>query len=171
VRGNGLAPDQLRGRGDAHWSFYTHSAGSLLEGSFYEPQGNGAYLTTAAPRRYNDFDLYLLGALRASQVGDLFTLLDIDTDKGSLAPSANDTVVSENVVDVSIAALQAAEGDRLPSASNAQQSFRMAVIVLGKAGAPPSDASIAKAARFAVEMAREFRAQTGMRIRTKLLPK
>ncbi|MDX1502299.1 MAG: hypothetical protein R3325_08035 [Thermoanaerobaculia bacterium] len=173
IRQGGLVPDQLRGRGDAHWSFYTHSVGSLLEGSFIEPDDDGPnFRTTDAPRIFSPFDLYLMGALSADEVPATFTVTGSDTDKDSRAPEPGQVLVG-TAVDVPIDSLVRAEGPRKPDADDAPRTIKMAIILLSREGETPSSQSLAHLEDFRVELEREFRRLTDRRLRvdTTLVPR
>jgi hypothetical protein len=47
-------------------------------------------------------------------------------------------------VNVSIDQILAAEGERIPAAADAKKAFKMAFVLLGRQGEPPSQASIDK---------------------------
>ena len=65
------ANDAWLGRQLAHWSFFTDSDASVLEGNEIQDAG-GSFRTTAPSLRYSPFDLYAMGVLRESEVPPTF---------------------------------------------------------------------------------------------------
>ena len=70
-RDGGGGNDAWLGRQLAHWSFFTDSDASVLEGNEIQDSG-GSFRTGAPSLRYSPFDLYAMGLLREAEVrGDL----------------------------------------------------------------------------------------------------
>jgi hypothetical protein len=94
------------------------------------PNGSYAVRATAAPLTFNDFELYLMGLLPADSVGGHVTFLNQNQrsqlrDGGTLS-GATDTITVADWV--------ARDGARAPAWPAAQDTFRMATVVLSRGG-------------------------------------
>lgn len=172
---DGLQADALLGRGGAHWSFYSQSHASFLEGSELEDQGDGRFMTLRVPTSYNMQDLYLMGFATPDEVDDAdqpFYIEGVDADADTRAPEP-DVLILGTRRDYSIENIIAAEGPRVPAAADAPKSFRMAVILLTRNGEEPSVAALARAQKFSKQVQKEFKRQTLRRgkLSTKIEPK
>jgi hypothetical protein len=172
---DGLQPDALLGRGGAHWSFYSQSHASFLEGSELEDQGGGRFMTLRVPTSYNMQDLYLMGFATPDEVDDAdqpFYIEGVDSDADTRAPQP-DVLILGARRDYSIENIIAAEGPRVPAAAAAPKSFQMAVVLLTRNGEEPSVAALARAQRFSKQLPKEFKRQTLGRgkLSTKIEPK
>ncbi len=93
---------------------------------------------------YSRLDRYLMGLIPAQQVGDISLVTDVTDMVGF--DSAPDGLGSFNgtTLDLSVDDIIAIEGERVPSSKDAPKRFKMAFIVVGLEGEPPSKASIDK---------------------------
>jgi len=172
---DGLQSDALLGRGGAHWSFYSQSHASFLEGSEIEDQGEGRFMTLRVPTSYNMQDLYLMGFATPDEVDAAdqpFYIEGVDADADTRAPEPDVFIVGTRR-DYSIDNIIAAEGPRVPAAADAPKKFQMAVVLLTRNGEEPSVAALAKAQKFSKQVAKEFKRQTLRRgkLSTKIVPK
>ena len=111
--------DQLLGRQRAHWSFFTDSDGSVMEGNEIEDLGGGVFRTASATEKYSRLDLYAMGLATEAEVPRWFyvdaPISSRDRESGPVAGSfINGTrrdVLIQDVID--------ALGPRLPSAADA----------------------------------------------------
>ena len=65
---NRTVSDQLLGRQRAHWSFFTDSDGSVMEGNEIEDLGGGVFRTASATEKYSRLDLYAMGLATEAEV-------------------------------------------------------------------------------------------------------
>jgi hypothetical protein len=74
--GMGAGSDVLRGRDDAHWSYFLETNASPMEGNHWRDNGNNSFttLTTFNDWRYSELDRYLMGLLPATMVEPFFVI-------------------------------------------------------------------------------------------------
>lgn len=138
----GVPPNILLGRDQAHWSYFADSGNSALEGNDWDAQDNLFTSNTSAPAlAYGDVDLYLMGLIPPEEVDPFFVIQNPDTrnltdDYGlPLRPesppafSAPVTLPGERL-DLTIQDIIAAEGPRVPSAETSQKSWRIATVLV-----------------------------------------
>jgi len=161
--------DALLGRGDAHWSFFFNSQGSVIEGSDIVDRGPGTsprFITRAPLTRFGEFDQYIMGLRAPEEVAASFI---VEQPQG--AGSTNPGRIPQSGVrfdgirkNISIADIVAAEGRRIPDQSMAQRSFNFAFVLLVEDGSPaPSDEDIAKIELIRREWETFFEQATGYR--------
>ncbi len=161
--------DAWLGRQLAHWSFFTDSDASVLEGNEIQDQG-GSFRTLAPVQRYGPFDLYSMGLLRESEVEAAFYVeAPVVTDPTSLAltrESSPRSGVSMNGTrrEVTIAAVVAAMGARNPPAGSGPFQHRQAWIYVSSAGHSPDPAAVAKLDGFRRAFEGFFASATGGRM-------
>src|SRR6185436_20336185 len=86
-RDGGGDNDIWLGRQLAHWSFFTDTDASVLEGNEIQDQG-GSFRTLTPTQRYSPFDLYAMGVLAESEVPPTFYVESpVVTDPTSLSVS------------------------------------------------------------------------------------
>lgn len=125
--------------GRPHWPFsdlaygimgYTGVGGQGLEFPYrLSKRPDGTYLVEAAGGRstvFNDLELYLMGLVPASAVGEHVVFLD----KTQLATIRNGAILRGPLQIVRIGDIVAADGPRVPAFGDAQKSFRLATLVL-----------------------------------------
>jgi hypothetical protein len=94
------------------------------------PQPDGTYnvRSAAAPRSFNDFELYLMGLLPGDSVRPHIVFLN----QNQRAELRNGGVLRPPTDTVSVAEWAAQDGARSPAYPQAQDSFRMATVVLSR---------------------------------------
>ena len=148
-RDGGGDNDAWLGRQLAHWSFFTDTDASVLEGNDIQDNG-GSFRTLTPSQRYSPFDLYSMGLLRESEVPATFYVdQPVVTDPTSLGlnrESAPRSGVSMNGTkrEVTIAAVVAAMGARNPAAGSGPFRHRQAWIYVSSGGRAADPAAIAK---------------------------
>jgi hypothetical protein len=134
----------LLGREDEHWSYLLDTSGSPLEGNVWVGVSEGFESRTPAyPTRFSQLDLYLMGAVAASEVPEFLLLagatFDADDCRGqpigpdSPPQSCGAVSARGDAIRVSIDDIIAVEGPRQPSPSSAARSFGVLAIVLESA--------------------------------------
>jgi hypothetical protein len=145
VEPNGARTNRLIGAGGSHWSHFVDTDGSLMEGNDYEDQGGGNFrITERTSSHFSDVDQYLMGLLPPAQVADFFYIdnpVIFNQDDVTLVDRIG-AVVPGTRVDAGIDGIIAAEGPRIPGAAAAPKNFRLAFILLARAGQPASQESI-----------------------------
>jgi hypothetical protein len=147
---SGAVSDAWLGRQRSHWSFFTDSDASVLEGNEIEDRGGGSFRTTATVQRYSPFDLYAMGLVGEAEVPPTFYVDNpVITDPTTVSfdrESAPRTGVSMNGTarEVSIAAVVAAMGPRNPPSDRAPRVHRQAWLYVVGAGRTADPAAIAK---------------------------
>ncbi len=89
----------------------------------------------------------------------MFFVRDASRLQPDSPPAIGETFSGERV-DFTVQNLIDAEGERVPAAKNAPKRFRMAFVLLGKKGSPPSAAAIAKLKKIAKQWVQYFRVGT-----------
>ncbi len=141
--------DAWLGRQLAHWSFFTDSDASVLEGNEIQDQG-GSFRTGSPSLRYSPFDLYSMGVMSESEVPATFyvaspTITEPTTggvDRES-SPRAGVTMTGSRR-EVTVAAVVQAMGARSPAAGSGPRQHRQAWIYVTSAGRSADSASISK---------------------------
>jgi hypothetical protein len=128
----GVVSKALLGRDGSHWSYLLDTDGSLMYGNDWHDNGNGTFTSTDAHKRYSMLDLYLMGLADASEVPPM-TLIEGSGVDASTYPNVADTVTGTPKT-ATIEDIIAAEGARVPSAREAQRSFRTAFIYVTRPG-------------------------------------
>jgi len=134
---------QLLGRDDAHWSYFTQTNGSPMEGNSWRDNGNGSFTTTTDVRAFNysDVDLYLMGLIRPDQVQPWFLISNPNvTGKrdiyqqqlGASSPPQlfQPMTLSGTRVDYTINDLTSRLGLRIPNVNNSPKRFRVVFAML-----------------------------------------
>ncbi len=151
--GAGSVSDAWLGRQLAHWSFFTDSDASVLEGNEIQDQG-GSFLTGTPVQRYSPMDLYAMGVLGESEVPPAFyvdnPIITNPTTGGFNRESAPRSAVSMTGTrrEVTIGAVVSALGARSPAAGSGPRLHRQAWIYVVSAGRTADPASIAKLETF-----------------------
>ncbi|MDT8317351.1 MAG: CARDB domain-containing protein, partial [bacterium] len=127
--------DAMLGKDGSHWSFLFDSNGSVLYGNEWSDNGDGTFTSLASRKEmkhYGPLDLYLMGMIDKSKVPSMLLIESADVDKARL-PEAGVTI-SGTARTVTIDDIIAAEGERNPSASGSQKSFKTAFIYVTRPG-------------------------------------
>jgi PKD repeat protein len=134
--------EEMLGRDLSHWSFFMHTSGSVMEGNDWQPDGNG-WLSGPGFEHYSHLDEYLMGLRDAAAATEPIFVLDHPHDTGgrtASSPPEEGVRIRGTRQDISMAALIAAEGPRVPDASIAPKTFRAAfVLVVPGLSVPPGD--------------------------------
>ena len=166
----GNASDQLREFDESEWglgptamSFETHWTG-LVHGLSFLVASRRAILDSdasvmggydlrcdggtcfpfAANERYGRLDRYLMGLIPAQQVGDITLVTEISRMSGFDIGNGLNGEFDGTLRVLSVEDIIAIEGERVPSSKDAPKRFKMAFIVVGLEGAPPSQEAIDK---------------------------
>lgn len=129
---NGAVSNALLGEDGSHWSFLLDTKGSLEYGNQWRDNGNGTFTSVAAGKYYSPLDLYLMGMIDKSQVPPML-LIDNPAIDPKMMPEVGATI-SGMPRYVTIDDIIAAEGERLPSASDSRKQFKMAFIFVTAPG-------------------------------------
>jgi hypothetical protein len=158
----------LLGRDDAHWSFFTDSDGSVMEGNDIEDLGGGTFRTIGAVNRFSPLDQYAMGLRDESEVPRFFYVespVNVQpTQERDSAPRVGVTF-SGTRRDVLIQDVVAAMGPREPSAARSPRVHAQAFIHLLSAGRQADAANVAKIDRFRREWETFFLRATDERMR------
>lgn len=141
VVADNVPADILLGRGDAHWSFFCDTDGSVMEGNELFDNGDGTFTTGDRWQGYSPLDRYLMGILPPEEVPDFFCvenaanfLLDGKGQGGDFAngsrPFYAGLTFSGTRIDLSVDDVIAAHGPRDPPAVAEQRTWRQAFIVV-----------------------------------------
>ncbi|MGH9831819.1 MAG: hypothetical protein ACREBD_25460, partial [Blastocatellia bacterium] len=138
----------LLGRDNAHWSFFLNiesttssvaaPRSSSMEGNVWRDNGNGTFTSVNLIDGYSRLDHYLMGLRPASDVSDIFVIANPSNTGGrnrNSSPFPNVTVGGAKQ-NVTINEIIQANGARTPDSTAAPKSFRAAVILLTRQGAP-----------------------------------
>lgn len=158
IRYPGNDPGILLGRQQAHWSFFlniestsafsTSAAprSSSNEGNVWIDNGDGTF--TTPPELlidgFSPLDQYLIGVRAAEEVPDTFVIENPQTNiSREAAPRAGVTVRGTRK-NITIGEIIRANGVRIPSVEAAQKEWRVAFVLVARAGFPPSQETLNK---------------------------
>jgi hypothetical protein len=129
---DGTLSTGLYGKDNTHWSYLLDTDGSLEYGNDWKDNGDGTFTSVSASKYYSLLDLYLMGMIDKSQVPDM-TLIENTSIDPALLPSIG-TTITGTVRTVTIDDIIAAEGERTPTATDAQKTFKTAFILITQPG-------------------------------------
>lgn len=130
---NGKVSQALLGKDGDHWSYLLDTQGSVMYGSAWRDNGDGAFTAIDSNSTYSPLDLYLAGLIDKSKVPP-FTLIEApDIDAKALPPPVGTTIRGTKRT-VTIDDVIAVEGPRIPGADISQKSFRFGFIYLTRTG-------------------------------------
>jgi hypothetical protein len=129
---SGALSTALLGEGGEHWSFLLDSEASLLYGNDWKDNGNGAFTSIDALKRYSPLDLYLMGMYDKSRVSPVMLIENASIDP-TRYPEVGATI-SGTAKSVSIEDIIAAEGERIPNAADSQKTFKIAYVLIERPG-------------------------------------
>lgn len=129
-----------------HWAFNFNANASFMEGNQIEDNGVNAepeFVTTAAVDQYSPLDQYLMGFLAPSEVPPTFLVTGSASGMATDFPQVG---IGFNGMrqDVQISDIIQAEGRRTPDSTVAQRHFRMAFVLIVKAGTTPPASEVAQ---------------------------
>ena len=169
-RDGSAGSDAWLGRQLAHWSFFTDSDASVIEGNEIADQGGASFHTGAPSLRYSPFDLYAMGVLRESEVAATFyvesPVITEPTTSSFNRESAPRSGVSLTGTrrEVTIGAVVSEMGARSPAAGNGPREHRQAWIYVVSAGRTADPAAISKLETFRRAFEDFFAQATGGRM-------
>jgi hypothetical protein len=137
----------LLGRDDAHWSFFTDSDASVMEGNDIQDLGGGNFRTVGTVSRYSALDQYAMGLRTEAEVPPFFY---VDSPTNFSTPVQRDSAPRTGVTFtgtrrvVLIQDIVAAMGARSPSADQSPRVHNQAFIHLVSAGRAADGGNIAK---------------------------
>jgi len=164
----GKRSSAILGRDLAHWSFFTDSDGSVMEGNDIEDLGGGAFRTVGAVTRFSALDQYAMGLLETSDVPRFFYVENpVNVQPPQQADSAPKTGVTFSGTrrDVLIQDIVAAMGTRQPAPAASPRVHAQAFIHLVGAGRDTDAANVAKIDRIRREWETFFFKATDGRMR------
>jgi len=129
---DGTLSEALLGKDKGHWSFLLDSDGSLMYGNNWQDNGDGTFTSLPGHKYYSALDLYLMGMIDKSQVPPLVLIENPEIDPTRL-PAVGETI-SGTARTITIDDIIAAEGERSPSANDAQKQFRVGTILIVRPG-------------------------------------
>ena len=164
--------DQLLGRQLAHWSFFTDSDGSVMEGNEIEDLGGGTFRTALATEKYSRLDLYAMGAVTEAEVPRWFF---VDAPISSLsreAPAIVGHTFNGTRRDVLLQDVIAALGPRVPSAGDSPRVHRQAFVFVRRPTAVLDAQDLSRLSRIREQFGPFFSSATEnrMTVRTTLTP-
>ncbi|MEO7133580.1 MAG: hypothetical protein ABI024_05100, partial [Vicinamibacterales bacterium] len=144
---NRRVSDQLLGRQRSHWSFFTDSDGSVMEGNEIEDLGGGVFRTASATEKYSRLDLYAMGLATEVEVPRWFYVdAPISSQARESAPLVG-TVINGSRRDVLIQDVIDALGPRVPAAADSTRLHRQAYIFVRRATATLNPQDLTRLAR------------------------
>ncbi len=161
-RADGELRDDLLGRADAHWSFYLHSHGSVLEGNRWVADGR-RFTSQPFVGRFSHLDQYLMGFRLPEEVTEPTFLI---TNTEPIAPPEQTAsvgprrgaIVEGDLQPITVDMIIDAHGPRVPSARQAPKTFNQAFVLLSlEPGAVRQDA-VARLSRVRRAWGRYFHA-------------
>jgi subtilase family serine protease/Tol biopolymer transport system component/fibronectin type 3 domain-containing protein len=145
----------------AHWSYLFDSQASVLYGNDWRDDGDGTFESLAAEKIWGPLDLYLAGLLGPEEVPPLL-LIENDSIDPARRGRAGDRVEGVATV-VTIDDIVAAEGPRLPAATDSQRAFRAGVVYLIRPGEQVDGGALAALETFRRALEIRFAVLTGGR--------
>ena len=143
---NDPAAQPMLGIQMVHWAFNFNAEGSFLEGNQIQDNGPNAeprFVTTAAVDQYSPLDQYLMGFRAPGEVPPTFLVTGSMTGKATMFPGVGFGFDGMRQ-DISVNDIIQAVGRRTPDNTVAQRHFRMAFVLIVKAGTNPSQQDVAR---------------------------
>jgi hypothetical protein len=165
---NGALSNVLLGRDDAHWSFFTDSDASVMEGNDIEDLGGGTFKTVGAVNRFSALDQYAMGLRSEADVPSFFYVENpVNVQPSQQAASAPRVGVTFSGTrrTVLIQDIVAAMGPRDPPAATSARVHAQAFIHLVSTGRQTDAANVSKIDRFRREWEAFFLRATDERMR------
>ena len=169
---NRTVSDQLLGRQRAHWSFFTDSDGSVMEGNEIEDLGGGVFRTASATEKYSRLDLYAMGLATEAEVPPWFYVdAPISSHDRESAPVVG-SFINGTRRDVLIQDVIDALGPRLPVAADSPRLHRQAYIFVRRSSATLDPQDLTRLGRIREQFGPFFSRATEnrMTVRTTLEP-
>lgn len=150
---DGELSNGMLGRNLAHWSFFSHSGGSPVEGSNLIETSDNTFKSSPTERPFSDLDLYILGYLPAAAVQPFFFVDQINGDTGShdvaSPPEIGPSFLGRRR-DITIEDIIGANGPRIPAPDASPQPVqeRHAFVFLVSQGQTPDVTAISQVDNF-----------------------
>ncbi|MBM3735634.1 MAG: hypothetical protein FJW39_07590 [Acidobacteria bacterium] len=157
VLGPGGTPAML-GAQNAHWGFAYNSDASLLEGNRIRDDGEGVtprFSTIATAEKYSALDQYLMGFRAPQEVEDSFLVTNPNVPVANRAPQRGISFDGTRR-DISLQELTGIFGPRNPDHTVAQRRFRVAVVLVTRAGQELSPAALEQLENYRAAFAQYF---------------
>ncbi|MGH1542894.1 MAG: CARDB domain-containing protein [Arenicella sp.] len=148
--------EELQGKDNAHWNFYLNTHASVQYGHEWVDNQDGTFTAKAARLFYSPLDLYLMGMIGPDQVPDTFV---IEPNSPEFEPSSlpmPGVTVAGGRKNIAIEQFIAANGERIPSAEDAQKTFRIGFIYLIGADEAASSADVSRLANVSRAFSQRF---------------
>jgi uncharacterized protein (TIGR03437 family) len=155
----------MLGRQSAHWAFTFNSEASLLEGNRIRDNGAGAsprFTTVGTVEGYAPLDQYLMGLLPPAEVPPTFYVRLPSIGTANRQPQSGVNFEGERR-DVTIEELIVTEGRRTPDHTVSQRRFRIAFLLITRAGMEPTADQLAQVEGYRREFEPYFARATGNR--------
>ncbi len=129
---DGTLNSALLGKDGTHWSYLLDSDASVLYGNDWQDNKNGTFTSTGGGKYYSNLDLYLMGLIDRTKVPQMMLIENAAIDPTKLPePGA---LISGTTKTITIDDIIAAEGERIPNASDSQKAFKTAFILITQPG-------------------------------------
>jgi hypothetical protein len=165
----------LTGREGGHWSYFLDSDGSPLEGNRFDPDRPNVTSTPLLRLSYSPLDLYLMGLLEPSEVGNIRLLvngsaeardcLGYEVTRASPPQTCRANALSGDWLELSIYDVIAKEGIRAPTSNDSSKNVNVGFIILGNENETWSQIDCEFATKAVDDRIADFFAATGNRMR------
>ena len=148
-----------------HWAFNFNAEASFMEGNQIQDNGVNAeprFVTTAAVDQYSPLDQYLMGFRAPDEVPPTFLVTGSASGLAMQFPQVG-VGFDGTRQDIQIADIIQAEGRRTPDSTVAQRHFRMAFVLIVKAGTTPPATEVAQVEGYRSQFEPFYSAATGGR--------
>lgn len=129
---NGNISASLLGKDDEHWSFLLNSYGSVLYGNYWCDNDDGTFTSKISRKYYSPLDLYLMGLYDRTHVPPMLLIVNPDVDPAKMPLTG--TTITGTPRYINIDDIIGAEGERIPSLSDSQKTFKTAFIFITAPG-------------------------------------
>ncbi|MFN0166955.1 MAG: hypothetical protein ACKV22_11050 [Bryobacteraceae bacterium] len=134
----------------AHWAFTFNSEASLVEGNRIRDNGPGGaprFTTVGVTEGYAPLDQYLMGFRAPEEVPPTFYVSGAGSAFTNRQPAMN-VGFDGSRVDVRVEDVISASGRRTPDHTVAQRRFRVAIVLVVRAGTDPTPAAVEQVDRY-----------------------
>ena len=162
---NDPAGQPMLGIENVHWAFNFNAEGSFMEGNQIQDNGMNAeprFVTTAAVEQYSPLDQYLMGLRAPADVPPTFLVTGNSSSLSTAFPQVG-IAFNGTRQDIQVSDIIQAQGRRTPDSTVSQRHFRMAFVLITKAGATPSGIEIAQLEAYRSEFEPFYNQATGGR--------
>ena len=146
---SGLTSTELLGRDGSHWSAVFASGSSVMDGVGFTDNGDGTFTAGPYSRHYGPLDLYAMGVFSPAEVGPLYIIRNPryqdnndpvnPVDDGWTGVMSDGRVVVGDRTDFTIDDVVVAQGPRLPAWDEANEDFRIAIVLVTQPGQAVAD--------------------------------